>query len=1277
MQCAFSSRFRLFGKSLLTICLLTATIAGHSLTAADIALVNPDFEEVDSKTGFARGWRGNLSAAAQGAISIDDHLAASGKRSVKFDITQAGPNPATLTQTIKLAEPLATPVKGKISCRLYAHEVTKGVAFLVISTTNQDKARAQWVNTGNHRGTFDWKTVTHDMEFNPGTTAITFSFRMSGIGALWIDAAQLQLTVPETGQDTSTRLDFTGEVNPRTGLPGVWLEKKYHGNENVSAVSIETLDGRTAVRQQWSAGAAKSGLTVLLPEAYAKQKTVRLLVEAKTAGAGEAAIGLECLDTSGKNLGEILAPGVAKENWFTLDNTFVLPPTASQANILLLNTGAGTAWFASAVILPGTDDANALRLRERMIEAKVFPVCTSPEQLEGPPQFNTFADSPTKLTFHFKGKGSRLVKPALLIDLPANVRLADAFASHPSQWRAETFTSQPLTRPEGDYRRWRIENPRGMRLAKPDGFAYQRRVVLGLMPETPDAVKNGHLVFWHLENDGQADVEESFLLNILPPMPKTPNPKRFKFFRWNYEDLAFSRDDVLLASLRCIEEAGYNWCIRYGNNPRNQEICAMLAKRGWHFMLAGSLSDRYIPKDEKNVRVIDVTGKEIDRLCPEYMVNDPAFAGRRDALILEGIQRRNPQPGDVLIMDSEDWAPMDWCFCDRCRTNFARRIGLNQAPDAAVIKQQYAEQWRDFRVDNAMGKVKMVYDVARKHFPFLLIGDYNYVVDYTKPDYKNRFYAIAKDALLNEKYQDMHLPSYYHVLDATAFDMMRIGLDTLTKPYYPIVAVDGAGSYLTKDEVLTPPRFRMMCLNAAVTGCPGVAIYPGERLDGMFYLAADQVMAEIAAVEDYCLDGKLVPGPTVTAKPFRTVTTQAGGKEMTLNYPRWEQFFRHNTRELGKNRLISLLNHHAELTAYVEIGLDPAWAKAIIRDKITKTVYAVPANATTLLVAVPPRDARLLEVTYDADPAGFTPAPSQEDIKAAFQRDTEAFTGGPKQSNFKPQKDGSIELAFTDHDSDGILELAMITPNQKLIIDAEHGGGILDWQTGDIRLCPDYSRGQIIADNRLWTPKAARSDASAKLPCQVLESTLRDQTAIVTLRRTFDAVTLQLDKTFTVPAEGTSFRVDYKLTNTGQEPLHIAFWTRNILNPGNLANTLLDGDVRFPTEKGFQLADRKQDSTFVLSNAAKPEDIGNPRRGLADVRALPGPAYVDFTGSNLHVGLTPDPQGLAAYYLYNYQTVSTQEWIYLPVTIAPGQSQTYRENYQLGQGTSPALKQRP
>ena len=58
-------------------------------------------------------------------------------------------------------------------------------------------------------------------------------------------------------------------------------------------------------------------------------------------------------------------------------------------------------------------------------------------------------------------------------------------------------------------------------------------------------------------------------------------------------------------------------------------------------------------------------------------------------------------------------------------------------------------------------------------------------------------------------------------------------------------------------------------------------------------------MAEIAAVEDYASTANR-PRPTVTAKPFRTVTTCAGGKEMTLNYPRWEQFFRHNTRESAK-----------------------------------------------------------------------------------------------------------------------------------------------------------------------------------------------------------------------------------------------------------------------------------------------------------------------------------------------------------------------------------------
>ncbi|HPY91398.1 MAG TPA: hypothetical protein PLT23_11765, partial [Lentisphaeria bacterium] len=110
-------------------------------------------------------------------------------------------------------------------------------------------------------------------------------------------------------------------------------------------------------------------------------------------------------------------------------------------------------------------------------------------------------------------------------------------------------------------------------------------------------------------------------------------------------------------------------------------------------------------------------------------------------------------------------------------------------------------------------------------------------------------------------------------------------------------------------------------------------------------------------------------------------------------------------------------------------------------------------------------------------------------------------------------------------------------------------------------------------------------------------------------------------------------------------------------------------------DTGFQLADRTLDHIFVLSSAAKPEDIGN-RRNLAAVRTLPGAAYIDFTGNNLHVGLTPDPQGLAAFYLYSGRTTSTQEWIYLPVTIAPGQSQDYRENYQLEQGPSPALQQK-
>ena len=48
-------------------------------------------------------------------------------------------------------------------------------------------------------------------------------------------------------------------------------------------------------------------------------------------------------------------------------------------------------------------------------------------------------------------------------------------------------------------------------------------------------------------------------------------------------------------------------------------------------------------------------------------------------------------------MDNEDFSPMRWCFCERCRKAFAGKYGIDGVPDGKTILSKYGEKWRDFR----------------------------------------------------------------------------------------------------------------------------------------------------------------------------------------------------------------------------------------------------------------------------------------------------------------------------------------------------------------------------------------------------------------------------------------------------------------------------------------------------------------------------------------------------------------------------------------------------
>ncbi len=1202
--------------------------AACSLGAANL-INNPSFETADSKTGFALGWN------TAGSVSLETTNVHSGRHAAKLE--KSGSGNVNCDQVVRFPKPLTGNVKCTIRYSLCGVNVQG--AYVVFYAGTKEKFQRQWVNLGGVKDSFEWKTFEHTLELEHGTAHLAMSFRLNGTGTLFVDDVSVEITEPEA----AAMLDFQGPLNPATQLPGQWTEKKYIGNENASAIRIIPLEDGAAAEQQWQSGAAKSGFAnANIPEAFFAFPAIRVTTRVKVADRGEAMIGLEFFDAGGNTVTEVLAPPSHAADWEKLTATFRCPPEAKSFQVLMLNTGEGTVWFDTVSITKG-DPKDAVNSLKGAFEVQVFPVSTSLDQLGEENTLNMFVDSPVGVAFHFKGEQKKMKNPALVIDVPAALEITDVFTSHPSQWRAEKYSFKPFNRQEGPYKRYRLENTRAMQIAVPGGFAYQRKNIVTIMPEDQSGFNpSEQRIFYHLENNGVADLESAFTIRYLPPMPQTPNPKRFKAMRWDGMDMSFSNDRTLLAAIRQQEEAGFTWARRFERlAPRFEEIEKILTQRNWRFMLGGAPSsnlNHYASiKDQITLEVaINADGKVRghNEMCPEFITHEPKFAPLRDEVIRANIAARHPQPGDYLILDFEDWQPMEWCFCERCRTAFAAANNLSPVPGAAEIKKQHAEAWRDFRRRNGAEKIKMVADVVRKHFPFLTFGDYTYIVDYSKKDYENYFYSVAKDAALNEKYLDMHLPSYYHIVDAAGFDMMKIGRAKLKKEYVPIIAIDGIG-YLSKNNVLGPERVRMMILNAAANGCSGFSVYPGDHIDGKFMLAIDHAMADVASSEAYLLDGKPDSRLSAQALPYRSTQTVIGGQNLTLQFPRWDDYFRYSTHQLGQGTLITLLNHHPDQTAYAEVGTTLPDGRYAVIDRIAGKRLPVD-NVRSFLVEVAPRDVRFLEIIPENIAPELPLLPAQNVIRQNFEHERVKFNRTQQESVFAPKKEGVFNFQYSDINQDKRPEIEVSSPGQSIFIDLECGGSLLDWRIGKNSLT-ELLPGHLVAQSRLHMPVNARQDPAETSACKFIAAGVENQQAFVTIERKFTLISLTERKTFRIDA-GNHLRVDYVFTNTGDKEISFSLWNRNAMNPG-------------------KSKDATQTSTFLASTSDKLEQLEQKSEIVLPRSVLKsGKSAAILAGGKYRIEAEIPFGDLKQLYFWLSPGICTWEWMLRDVTLAPGKS---------------------
>ena len=1217
---------------------LAGTLSAQSL------FPNPDFETINPKTGFADKW---LFAAGQGGktlVTSTSENCSSGKHAIKMEIKDVSKRKLAIIWGGHYFRPaVKETMKIKISFRA-AGEIKSGTFYPVLTMNAKRPSARQYHVFEYDRESFPWKTIEKEFVVYPGTDSLTLSFRADGTGTYWFDNVQASVLKDAL----LIRKPFSDPVQA-DGLPAGWTEKKYDGNENVSEVKIEKVpDGPafiTAARQQWKSGGEKSGFAFEVPQELLG-KAIQITSRVKCKDAGRAAVGFELLNDAGSPIKESLGKPSNLGEWSRITHSIVLPQKG-KVRILLLNTGRGTVWFDGVTIVEDKT-GKAAKLAPDALSCHMVPVDTSRERF-GNCEFNTFADSPTAMAIYFSGIKSKLKNPAVCIDLPEEVRIGDAWFPHPGAIKtpSEKAVVTPLTRKEGRYRRWKFVYPRGMKDMKPTK-AYMRAMALVFMPADPKKVKKSSKVYWHYENDGTEGPEESFTLNFLPPMEKLPNPKHFQFMRWESESLYIHNRECLIASLKHLEECGYIW--RQFKFPGEINDIFKARKVKWPFYTIDGRGNNFVhfPKYLKiDGAARDLAGKKMPWVCPELYINDPTVRKAYEQEYLAQIKRDGLEPGDYFFMDNEDFSPMRWCFCERCRKAFAKKYGIDGVPDGKTILSKYGEKWRDFRCEHGFKTIELVRDVLRKNLPGAKLSDYDYHFDFTKPDWRRELYGVAKDPVLNESLLDMHIVSYYHEHDAKMFDRIKSGRQTLKKPYVPMCAIDSVCYYQTKADLLTPAQFRLEMLSAGALGCRGFAIFPGNWIDGKIFVAANQAMAEIAALEDYFLKGKPASDISVRALPYRSVKVQVQGKETEIESPRWSQSFRSVIRTLDKKTAVVVLNFDPAENLFAEVKLDKPLGKRKVLDHAQKKIYPLSADTQSFLVHTGPREACLLEISEDIGSAPL--APDQQEMQKQFENHkAEYLRKNSSGMSFQPVKSGNLELAYGDANQDGELDAVLSNKNHTLFLDLSRGGNPIDWKFNGLSM---RAEGNSFAQLMFWGPASIRRDSSSAKPVRIVDAGIRNGKVFVTAERKMSEAPILVRQTYSIAENAEGFEVRIELQNQGKNAMTLIPRLHNVFNPGDAPNMLDGCTVDYMSDGKFIRLERtKSDGFLPVPGGQLTADI---KRSCYPVTSNGDKIRQYFLKPKLGIEAKAELSKLMCYFVYSGLKTATIEWIYNPVTLKP------------------------
>lgn len=343
---------------------------------------------------------------------------------------------------------------------------------------------------------------------------------------------------------------------------------------------------------------------------------------------------------------------------------------------------------------------------------------------------------------------------------------------------------------------------------------------------------------------------------------------------------------------------------------------------------------------------------------------------------------------------------------------------------------------------------------------------------------------------------------------------------------------------------------------------------------------------------------------------------------------------------------------------YVSIRLPEPGREQVLGEYITGQKIAIPAGAKELLIAVPPQDARMI-VFGDVPPEDFAQAASQEEIRAAFEREKSQFNDGTALPG--AWKDDDFEFAYSDMDSDGAPEV--VIRNRKLALTIEpKNGRIAGVELEGVRLFGKERFAGYMAEPRLWIPVQLRRSMTFK-NADFVSAKRQDGKLTAEQLMTGNPLDLEMRRTFTLTPDGNALEIRTTYRNAGKGALTLIPWTRSAFSVSEKSgSTDISGNIG-GTEQKLPLVSGCTQAIF----SGKEKDPAASTRIGKSVITLDSPAATQsFPVLGIRVRYRLDPAQAASFYFDSTVNTTTAEWFHSEFSLAPGESKSVVEVYEFG-----------